>query len=108
MDKLPKVWHQMRIEEVYKIKDKFGLNNCFPHIFPVRLVLIALCIHMVTWNCSDYFSPITLFLEKRGFTGQLIQSTLIIADTFGTSFCVQNGESVMTEVIFSQTSIDTV
>ncbi|XP_078371103.1 putative GTP-binding protein EngB isoform X2 [Oculina patagonica] len=35
MDKLPKLQHQKMIEEVYKIKDKFGLNNCFPHIFPV-------------------------------------------------------------------------
>ncbi|XP_020604626.1 uncharacterized protein LOC110043504 isoform X2 [Orbicella faveolata] len=36
MDKLPIVRHQMMIEEVYKIKEEFGLNNCFPHIFPVR------------------------------------------------------------------------
>ncbi|KAJ7383767.1 GTP-binding protein [Desmophyllum pertusum] len=35
MDKLPKPRHHMMIEEVYKIKDKFALNNCYPHIFTV-------------------------------------------------------------------------
>ncbi|XP_058948738.1 probable GTP-binding protein EngB [Pocillopora verrucosa] len=35
MDKLPKPRHQAVIEEVYKIKEKFSLDNCFPHVFAV-------------------------------------------------------------------------
>ena len=38
MDKLHKDRHQMVIEEVYKIRERFSLNSCFPHIFPLRLV----------------------------------------------------------------------
>lgn len=35
MDKLPKGRHQMMLDEVYKIKERFSLNSCFPHIFPL-------------------------------------------------------------------------
>ena len=38
MDKLPKGRHQMMIDEVYRVRERFKLNSCFPHIFPVRLV----------------------------------------------------------------------
>ncbi|XP_073253461.1 probable GTP-binding protein EngB [Porites lutea] len=33
MDKLHKEKHQMMIEEVHKIKERFSLNSCYPHIF---------------------------------------------------------------------------
>ncbi|XP_022795868.1 uncharacterized protein LOC111334413 isoform X3 [Stylophora pistillata] len=36
MDKLPKPRHQEVIEAVYKIKEQFSLDNCFPHVFAVR------------------------------------------------------------------------
>ncbi|XP_074620103.1 putative GTP-binding protein EngB [Acropora palmata] len=35
MDKLPKGRHQMMIDEVYRVRERFKLNSCFPHIFPV-------------------------------------------------------------------------
>ena len=38
MDKLHKEKHQIMIEEVYKIKERFSLNSCFPHIFALRFV----------------------------------------------------------------------
>ena len=38
MDKLHKEKHQMMIEEVYKTKERFSLNSCYPHIFALRFV----------------------------------------------------------------------
>ncbi|XP_068702577.1 probable GTP-binding protein EngB [Montipora foliosa] len=35
MDKLHKGRHQVMIDEVYRVRERFKLNSCFPHIFPV-------------------------------------------------------------------------
>ena len=55
MDKLHKEKHQMMIEEVYKIKERFSLNSCFPHIFALRFVwredkIHFWCLLQFNWN----------------------------------------------------------
>ena len=55
MDKLHKEKHQMMIEEVYKIKERFSLNSCYPHIFALRFVwqedkIHFWCLLQFNWN----------------------------------------------------------
>ena len=55
MDKLHKEKHQMMIEEVYKIKERFSLNSCYPHIFALRFVwqedkIHFWCLLQFYWN----------------------------------------------------------
>lgn len=59
MDKLPKGRHQMMIDEVYRVRERFKLNSCFPHIFPVRLVFTT------PFNHSPFIHDLGFFLGRH-------------------------------------------
>ena len=81
MDKLPKARHQMMIEEVYKIKERFSLNSCFPHIFPLRLVPV------LTTNTLNLLLPCRVRdLPKKEFKGEIRRLLNILVQKVGLAY----------------------